>query len=230
MTTPHDFALQLTWDLAQESRCCPPDDILFASARSEETRQHLDTCELCRQRLDEGPQEALDELTSILQAPDNLPLTLPAPGQIHAIRRQKSGWGPGTRYYRPPAVLVLETLGTTGVRVAQISGFEIFSWHHDLVLAGNIDGMVETWHTYPVATRDLGPCLENLGNDFLQTVLDQAALADAETRIPPAMVQLFRHMEMETALYFSMPAPWPWPGTRTSRQTGLAGNRKMRAP
>ncbi|NWH06448.1 hypothetical protein [Desulfobacter latus] len=231
MSSTEDLRLRLAWNLAQESRCCPPDSQLFTKNLSEQARLHISLCPLCERRLDErryserwlneSSKDALQELTDILYidgAGKDLP---PSPGQLHPVRSEKGGWGPGGRYYNPPVVMVLEEIDNTGLRVAQVSGFDIFAWNHDIPLEGCIDGMVEAWNVYPLQQQDLGACLEKQSCAFLQKVLAEVELVESEKQTPPAMVQFFRHMEMETGLFFGMQASYALAGQsgRTSEMS-----------
>jgi len=195
------FRLQLAWDLTQQSRCCPPDDILFSEVTSEALERHVSDCSLCKKRLERGPEDGLETLARILRNGDASQPEIPTPGQVWTVRSELGGFGPGSRYYAAPCVFIIDILSNEYVRVCQISGFKEFMRDDDVSLRGRMEGFVQPWNSYPLRASDLCRSLDTEDEATLDAVL--AAVEADEDRELPAVVHVFRHMELETGLYFA---------------------------
>lgn len=191
------------WELAWQTRFCPPEEFLRGDKPTPETSAHLRACPCCA-----GLAAVIHQSGS---TPRNHPKPdakleprspTPAPGQLWRLSSSLAGWGPKSRYYNSPVVLILK-LGPqlrNGVLVSQT--------YHDPLLNGPGDiplgprRFAQPWNVYTVHRRDLEFCCGQVDQDLTQTVLAQSQSPVGEIKATSALYY-FRQMEIELGCYFS---------------------------
>lgn len=197
---------QQAWDLAWQSRFCPPDEIIFKHPLASEAQAHLKSCPVCRRRkmLDESsaPWNGLFRAMQRRAAPE-AKSEEPRPGQLRSLHPSLAGWGPKERFYNPPVVLVLDASRSlpNGVLVAQC--------YHDLAFMDQGDDVrigkarfAEPWNIYTIHRKDLGPVHGMAGQELLGQVRKLSQTSSPE--LPPWSPDfVFRQMEIELGCFFS---------------------------
>jgi hypothetical protein len=184
------------WQQAWRMRCCPPDTVL-AGILSEELKQHLEICPSCR-------RERADPLPEIrLNFPSKSPAqSLPRVGELWSIAGKTAGWGPKSRYYSPPVILVTAVLDNRAVNVIQISADTELAGEDDILLDNGIIGFAEVWNRYTLHIE----VLENVLGKISTALLNRIEKAPAEHDVRPSpgsLLWFFRQMEVETGCFFA---------------------------
>ena len=193
-----------------EQRACPPDELLFASDRSEEMVTHLGYCRYCNERLaltseDQSAWhqlvERLKPITGSVKNPDNPP----ASGQIWSLDNKLSNWGPYARYYTPPLVFVLHSQDKEQTfRVAQTCAEYVLMGDDGAdIKLGEDMGFVETWNVFSVHRDDLKVCRGIVGKSIAQQVLMQANNQPVQAKLPPVIYK-FRELEAQVGAFIAM--------------------------
>lgn len=197
---------QQAWDLAWQTRFCPPDEIIFKHPLDGEAEAHLKSCPGCRRRrmLDESspPWRELFRAMQSRAAPEAKPED-PRPGQIRSLHSSLAGWGPKERYYNPPVVLILDAARSlpNGVLVAQCYHDPTFMDQSDDVRIGEAR-FAEPWNIYTIHCKDLGPVQGMAGEEPLRQVKSLSQTSSPE--LPPWSPKfIFRQMEIELGCFFS---------------------------
>lgn len=195
------------WELAWQTRFCPPEELVYGQDQTPEAQAHLRACPYCA------------DLAALRRPPGSGPRTYPAPaspsarpatpplatGQLWRLAPGLDGWGPKERYYHSPVVLVLETGSQlpNAVLVAQT--------YHDTLLSGPDDLSLEPrrfaqpWNLYTLHRRDLDHCCGQVDPTLAQRVLvaSRGPFAPLE---PTSALYLFRQMEIELGCFFASTA------------------------
>jgi len=192
--------LSPVWRSAYRMRCCPPAEILHGDM-TPELEAHLAICPDCRQR---RHQEVKTSFPSFA-LPEEPARTI-QPGELRAVSRCLSGWGPKNRYYHAPVVLVLENTGDETVSVVQVSGETDLYGPGDIDLGGDLIGFAQPWNRYILKKDDLTTLLGRVSSERLEQIKHQAE-PDNDDREYPAphsgsLLWFFRQMEVETGWYF----------------------------
>ncbi len=186
---------QEDWQTALNLRTCPPDKILFEE-NSQQLKRHLRTCYMCQINLDIQAEvswtwpEVYQEIK---------PDPGPNPGQIRKIKPDLAGWGPGSRYYNPPLVLVLKQTDDQAVQVAQIFPGDEFMSEGDVYIQGF--GFAQAWNIYTMGLKDLGGVLGKADADILETIFSKAG--EYHETDEDSLLYLFQCMEIELGSFFS---------------------------
>lgn len=187
--------VELALKFIREERCCPPIEVLSAGLTSDHARKHLESCDLCREKIGLGHDGG--GLVRIFSEPEKS--SVPTPGQVWTMRPERGGWGPGTRWYGTPDVLVLRTIGNHGVRVAQVCELEELLCNEDVPLGEGFAGFAESWNTFPLLVDDLDGCLGEVGAEVVEAVLAGERIAGRDNL--PLFMADFRRMELDTSVY-----------------------------
>jgi len=193
---PHIF---IAWQDAWRLRCCPPETLLASPADSP-LREHLALCPWC--------SATIDLPLPLLPASPPPPVTAPPrPGQIRALHSRLAGWGPKSRYYNPPLVLILTRPDETTVLVAQIYGDHALAGPGDVFFppTPGLQGFAEPWNCYTLGEGDLGLLLGEVEAAVVSTVLGEMEKTEAPLQ-PGSLLWFFRQMEVETGYYFASQA------------------------
>lgn len=193
----HASGMTRSWLQAWNMRCCPPDTI-WEEDSSPEHRQHLKICPFCRQ----DREEPLAPIRLDLPVEDTSQKSEPRIGELRPLSLSLAGWGPKSRYYTPPVVLVIDLPDEQAVHVVQTFGDPILAGPDDILFDNDLVGFAEPWNRYTVRVGDLG--------DALGTVSDDCLLRVKEVMNNPApplqigsLLWFFRQMEIETGWYFA---------------------------
>ncbi len=209
MKSPSDEKYMIhSWHQAWRSRCCPPDHLLTGPA-TPELDNHLDICPLCRRdRADNLPSISLDI------AGVGLPAASLQPGELCSFVPGLAGWGPKSRYFTPPVVLILARVDEHAVQVAQTCGYPALAANDDILLDNDLIGFVEPWNRYTMNVHHLGPCLGRVTDALLDTV-DALTLPITDSNfspVPGSLLWFFRNMEVETGYFFAAQSVSTLPG------------------
>ena len=184
------------WQQAWRLRCCPPDHLLVAPA-SPQLSDHLTVCPWCRSSLDLPPCPFPGPVST--PAPAAGPLQL---GQVRAVRPTLGDWGPKSRYYNPPAVLVIDLPDSGAVFVCQVYGDNTLAGPNDIPLGGDLAGFAEPWNTYTLMQDDLDTLLGEAAPGVVAAVLEQRSQPEPALQ-PGSILWFFRQMEVETGYFFT---------------------------
>jgi len=203
------WEIQQAWELAWQTRFCPPDNLLTEQNISDEMQGHLKSCPNCAQRLkyakpdNHWPNLASASLcTDENGADDRLSIQ---PGQIWKLSHKLAAWGPKARYYNPPVVIILRTLPSLpgGMLVAQ-------TYHH-AALMGADDALIhpnrfaEPWNIYAMHRGYLWRLCGQTGKETAERIL--AASRGEFDELPLwSPLYLFRQMEIELGFFFAASA------------------------
>lgn len=207
MTDARFGGLTGAWELAWQTRFCPPEAMLRGDSLSPEVSAHLRACPCCA------------ELASLTRESGAAPRTYPrsavdmehaaqpslAPGQLWRLSPDLDGWGPKARYYNSPVVLVLKVglKFKDEVLVAQT--------YHDFLLSGPGDTplgprrFAQPWNVYTLRSRDLAYCCGQVDSTRASEVLAASHSAFSQIETTSALY-FFRQMEIELGCYFSSAA------------------------
>ncbi len=179
------WEFKMAWELAMQTRCCPPDEILFSPDYKKEVEKHIQFCSSCEEVLGQPYSNLFENhLKSFKKHLKSLPKDSEnkvIPGQIWSVKSELGGWGPKNRYYNPPLVLVLKQGGYTDtVLVSQIYDDDTFFGQGDVHLGKNIVGYAESWNLYTLRPTDLEILFGSADDDVVQQVL-----SERDKNIPP---------------------------------------------
>jgi hypothetical protein len=192
-----DSRMTEAWLLAWQLRCCPPDAVL-AGELSDELRQHLDLCPLCRRE----HAEALPSIRLNLPADSLTDQQQPRPGELWSLQPSLGGWGPKQRYYNPPLVLITAVEGKDNVHLVQTFGNVDFAGPDDLLFDNGLSGFIEPWNQYTLQRTALQTCLGQVSTQLLSR-LQERIDSDPSSPEPGSLLWFFRQMEVETGWYFA---------------------------
>jgi hypothetical protein len=187
-----NWALAQAWDLAWQTRFCPPQESILADRLAPEALAHLRVCPAC-QELAACQGEPSPGPVATPAAPAPRPGADPAPGQLWSLAPALGGWGPKHRFYNPPVVLILRA----GLHLA--NGLLVAQTYHDPLLQGEDDvplngqRFAQPWNIY------------TLHRDGLGTLHGQFGPA-AAAQVLAASRHLFRQMEIELGSFFASAA------------------------
>ena len=184
------------WQQAWRLRCCPPDHLLVVPP-DPQLNEHLTLCPWCRASLDAPPCPFPGPTPA--PAPAAAPLQ---PGQVRAVRLTLGDWGPKSRYYNPPAVLVLNLPDSRSVFVCQVYGDDSLAGPEDIPLGGDLTGFAEPWNTYTLMRDDLDTLLGEADSGVAAAVLEQRSQTEPALQ-PGSLLWFFRQMEVETGYFFA---------------------------
>jgi len=165
----------------------PPDDLL---------RGHLELCPWCRETLE------LPMIPSPEPATPDSPKMPPIPGRLYTLSPKLAGWGPKSRYYNPPVVLILSCPDEHSVFVCQTYSDLGFAGPDDILLGDVFTGFAQPWNCYTLMQNNLETSLGDIDLQIVEMVrqrIDQ----DMFSPQPGSLFWFFRQMEVETGYYFS---------------------------
>lgn len=187
----------------RRKRLCPGISKLIAGGSA--VARHLEFCENCRERM--------DFLSRRKKLSSDIPLLAPRAtvnpqeGQIRDLKKSSSGMIDSSKdeyLYNPPLVLIIQIPdnGAPFVRVAQM--------HDEPELAGPGDvavempdgiRFIESWNTYPILIKYLGPVLESVPQEVVRRVLmdEKKDMPDFPEDSP---LEAFRELETRVAYNF----------------------------
>ncbi|MBM9536293.1 hypothetical protein [Desulfobulbus alkaliphilus] len=194
-----DYAGSPAWKQAWRLRCCPPEHMLIRPA-DQRLRDHLEICPWCRDTLELPPCPLPMD-----QPLESIAPTTPLPGHIYFLHSRLAGWGPKSRYYNPPAVLILSCPDEHSLFVAQIYGDLSLAGADDIVLPPDPGGFAQPWNCYTLMRDDVGPRLGKVDADLVVTLLEQRKQGELPLQ-PGSLLCFFRQMEVETGYYFAQQA------------------------
>lgn len=198
--------LSAAWDLAWQTRFCPPADSLDRTVPDAQMQEHRRACPACRERAQwpqvmEGPPVAQDPA-----GPGPMDAAArPLPGQLWVLNPALGGWGPKQRHFNPPVVLILRVGQhlTNSILVAQTYHDQLLNAGDEIRLAAG--RFAQPWNTYTLH-RDFfwRPCAD-FGPQTAQRVLEASQAPPLEA--PPwSLLHLFRQMEVELGCFFASQA------------------------
>lgn len=188
----------------RQKRLCPSDSKLREGGAA--ARRHLEFCESCRERLDflENEDAAGKGWPRLSKALDVAPA---APGQLRDVRVSAAApvdASSNEYLFNPPLVLVVQvpSPGSPFVRVAQIHNEPELAGPGDVALALP-DGIrfAESWNTYPMLVKNLGPVLGMVPQEMVRHVLREEKSGPAQVPEDSPM-ESFRELETEIAYHF----------------------------
>ncbi len=190
----------LAFTRMRRKRTCP--GIAALKKGGEAIRLHLEICGHCRQEL-EFFRDAPD-FSGILPSAAKSPAALPAAGQIRQVREEAGSGRTGDGFFRAPVVVVTQVPAGQAdfVRVAQIHDEPELRGSGDIAVKFP-DGVkfVESWNTYPMLTRFLGPVIGTMAKSAVGRVLAEEKKADSGTGGNPVL-RTFRTLEVDVASHF----------------------------
>jgi len=189
------LACSPAWQQAWRLRSCPPDH-LMGNPQDDHLRGHLELCPWCRDAM---------ELPVI---PNPVPVALdsskipPVPGQLYTLSPKLAGWGPKSRYYNAPVVIVISCTDEHSVFVCQTYGDPEFAGPDDVPLRGAFSGFAQPWNCYTMLQSNLETSLGDVDPQVVEMVrqrIDQKIFSPQ----PGSLLWFFRQMEVETGYFFS---------------------------
>lgn len=188
---------------ARRKRTCP------GTARLREGGEavlwHLEHCPECREKF--ASLRTPVDFSGILPTPERREQPAPADGQVRGVRDEAGERGAGEEkglFFRPPLVVVLQVApGTVDfVRVAQLHDEPELFGPGDIPLElPGIERFAESWNTYPLLARYLGPVLGNIPDEQVRKIL-----MASKQPLPPLgddeVLEAFRGLEIEVASHF----------------------------
>lgn len=197
----HDRLIQ-AWLHIWNMRCCPPDTLLVGPA-SPELERHFGLCPLCRQNRElllSHPAAPSDSLSLPGDDTDG-----PVPGQLWAIAPHRAGWGPKSRYYAPPVVLITAAIDQDTLAVVQTCGEMLLAGQDDIPLDQGVNGFAQPWNRYTLKREQLAHCLGTVSSTCVTKILK--AMEQPESSMEAgSLLWFFRHMEVETGFFFACQA------------------------
>lgn len=188
---------------ARRKRTCPGAARLRAGG--EAVVRHLEHCPGCREKF--ASLRTPVDFSDILPSPARREQAAPGDGQIRSVRDEAGERGVGEEkglFFRPPLVVVIQVPSgaVDFVRVAQLHDEPELRGPGDIPLKlPGVERFAESWNTYPLLTRYLGPVLGNIPDAQVRKIL-------AASRKPlPApdgeeVLDAFRRLEIEVASHF----------------------------
>lgn len=188
----------------RQKRLCPEDSRLLKGGGA--VRRHLEFCESCRERLEFLQKGAVSRkgwprLAKSLDVPPG------AVGQLRDVKSSAGGLVDASRdeyLFNPPLVLVVQvpSVDSRYVRVAQIHGEPELAGPGDVAIELP-DGIMfaESWNTYPMLVKNLGPVVGMVPREMVQSVLREEKSAPPEVAEDSPM-ESFRELETEIAYHF----------------------------
>jgi hypothetical protein len=193
--SPHHLADHPAWQQAWRLRCCPPDHLL-RKPPDNHLHDHLELCPWCRQAM-EFPLFPVPE-----PAWPGSPEMPPVVGQLYTLQQKLAGWGPKSRYYNPPIVLILDCPDKRSVLVCQTYGDPELAGPDDVVLGADFSGFAQPWNCYTLLQTDLEIHLGDVDPQVVAMVRKRAE-QDLFSPQPGSLLWFFRQMEVETGYFFS---------------------------
>lgn len=130
---------------------------------------------------------------------------LPVPGNLYALDACLAGWGPKSRYYNPPVVLVLSLPDAQSVFVCQTYCDKKLAGPDDVPLESGLAGFAQPWNCYTLRREDLGLYLGTVSAQVVERVWQQSEQEQCAPQ-PGSLLWFFRQMEVETGFFFSQRA------------------------
>lgn len=194
-TVEKHLALGRMW----RKRTCPSIGALMRGG--EAISRHLEFCEYCRQEL-ECFKKAPD-ISEILPLMSKWNVTLPEVGQIRQIREEAASCNDGISFKTPMVVVTqLPAAQDEFARVAQMYDEPELRGKGDIAVSfPDGEKFVESWNTYPLLTKYLGPVIGTVGKSVIEQVLANEKRAERETVGNP-ILKSFRSMEVDIAYHF----------------------------
>lgn len=191
------------WELAWQTRFCPPETLLLSDQLAPETIAHLRACPFCAGLAAvtrrSGPSPRSHPMPDVKSGPRP---PVPVPGQLWRLSPSLSGWGPKARYYNSPVVMVLKR----GIQIAH--AVLVAQTYHDHRLSGPGDvslgprRFAQPWNVYTIHSRDLERCCGQVEPDLVRAVLAQSQSPSGNLEAT-SVLHYFRQMEVELGCYFS---------------------------
>jgi|GEM_PF-747334 len=195
------------WELAWQTRFCPPEELILGQEPTPEAQAHLRACPYCagqaalRRAAGPGPR-VHPAPTPAAARPTTPPL---AAGQLWRLDPGRDGWGPKERYYHGPVVLVLDTDSRlpNAVLVAQTYHDPLLSGPDDLSLGPR--RFAQPWNVYTLHRRDLHHSCGQVDPALARRVLaaSRGSLTSLELT---STLYMFRQMEVELGCFFASAA------------------------
>lgn len=135
-------------------------------------------------------------------ANDATPSPSPEPGNLYALDAGLADWGPKSRYYNPPVVLVLSLPDAHSIFVCQTYGDQELAGPDDIPLGTDIAGFAQPWNCYTLRREDLGLHLGAVAVQVVERVRQQSEQQQCAPQ-PGSLLWFFRQMEVETGFFFS---------------------------
>ena len=145
----------------------------------------------------DGPQGPIPEILTFDAAKKPL-----MPGQLYALDPKLAGWGPKSRYYNPPIVLVISCPDEHSVFVCQTYGDTTFAGPDDVDLETGLCGFAEPWNCYTLMRSDLAFFSGTVAMQVIE-IVQQQSTQSRFTPQPGSLLWFFRQMEVETGYFFS---------------------------
>ncbi|MEJ5347604.1 MAG: hypothetical protein WHS46_02800 [Desulfosoma sp.] len=135
----------------------------------------------------------------------------PGPGDVVRLQPDLAGWGPRSRFYNAPLVLVLESVEETAsaFRVALVHDFPDLAGPGDVEVLPGI--FVEPWNTFACLKEHVSDPIFTVSNALLNVIhqkaqnLSQAVLCDEISTQSPfaSFLSAFQRLEVEVASFFA---------------------------
>lgn len=207
------ITLRLAWQEALRVRGCPPEDVLGGEPVLENLRAHLNACPWCEDERED--LKALGRCMPKSRETRELALSWASGqaqlGDVVRIAPSLSGWGPKSRFYNPPLVLLLEALKepASAFRVALVHDFPDLAGPWDVQVAPGV--FAETWNTFACLSLHWDCRILQAPASVLEEVRRRAQnpsraflSGDASADNPRgAFLSAFRRLEMEVAAFFA---------------------------
>lgn len=193
---------------AGQERFCPTASMLLANDPSPEREAHLESCALCRHRLEDAgrlaSEQAWEKLSDLVNegilAAAGTPA--PLPGQVWIVAERHGGWGAYDKYYHAPQVIILDVFPYPVVRVAHISTAAAFFGRGDYALFRDpARGFAEMWNQYSLPASWLDMCIGKISGRDLAACRFTETLAEEPEEGSP--LDIFRQQELYHSLHFS---------------------------
>lgn len=188
----------------RQKRLCPEGGRLLKGGAA--VRRHLEFCESCRERLAFLAKDAVSRKGWPRVAKD-LDVLPAAVGQLRDVKHSAGGLVDASKdeyLFNPPLVLVIQVPAADSrfVRVAQIHGEPELAGPGDVAIElPDRIRFAESWNTYPMLVKNLGPVVGKVSPEMVQSVLCEEKSASAEVAEDSPM-ESFRELETEIAYHF----------------------------
>ena len=192
----------LALERIRRKRFCPDRSKLLAGGAA--VQRHLEYCDACRARLESfSSKPKFTALPKLAIRPES---TLEA-GQVRDVAKTASGLidvSSDEWLFNPPMVLVIQTPDADRifVRVAQMHNESELAGPGDIPVTmpdGNY--FIESWNTYPMLSKYLGPVLGTVDPDIVKLVVEgeKKGLPDVPEDTP---LESFRELETRISYFF----------------------------